>query len=73
MKSTKSKKRSKYNKIIFEESLEGYHKGYKHREHRTNKNKTGKFKKINPKKEFINEEKDDEWKEIRKQINLIGI
>ena len=66
-----SKKILKYNKIV-KESLEGYHKGFQHRDHRTHKNKSGKKKFNNFKKDIIDEELENEWKKLKQEINIIG-
>jgi len=67
----RSKKSRLYNKIIFEESLEGYHKGFSHRDHRSKNIKSGKFKKANIKNYKSEEEKEKEWRKLKQEINII--
>lgn len=75
MNARNSKKTKKYNKIV-RESLEGFHQGFGHREHRTRKDKSGDKKPINFKRDYIEEEREEEWKkikqEIKQSINIIG-
>lgn len=72
MEARNSKKTKKYKKIV-KESLEGFHQGFGHREHRTRKYKSGDKKSVNYKRQYIEEEKEQEWKQLKKSINIIGI
>jgi hypothetical protein len=71
-KSARNTKISKYIKIV-NESIEGYHQGYVHRDHRSKAERTGKTKYLNFKKDKVKEIRELElYEQLKDKINLIG-
>lgn len=58
-------------KQVIKNSLEGYSKGYEHRNHRPKKTRRQGVGLINPKKEALKRIIEKDWEETRKYYNLI--